>query len=170
MNFIDIYKNLLPRARAWSISILNKPLRQFFEGLNLAFVKTYIDLIWLDIFPDTTRELDKWENQWNLRGGALTEQGRRDRLTAAWRAIGGQDPRYIQDTLQANGFDVYVHEWWEPGNRNPVGQSGCVEPRNPFLYLREENVPPIYLIECGEALAECGEALAECGETNDPQG
>lgn len=165
MIFLDLYKNLLPRARAWAIT-LAKPLRSLFEGLDLSAFKTFVDLVWLDIFPASTQQLAKWEDQWGLLPGNFTEQERRDRLDAAWKFVGGQDPRYIQDTLQANGFDVYVHEWWVPGTEPGVGVHRCVTPRNPFAYLREENVPVEYTVQCGEPLMQCGEADALCGNSN----
>ena len=159
-----IFKHLLPRAAAWSLTI-NKPLRQFFEGLSgfIASTRLFFDLVWFDIFPDTTREIDAWEQQFGLSRLTLTEQERRDRLTGAWAATGGQSPRYIQDTLQAQGFPVYVHEWWQPGTQPPVAH-------NPLLLLRESSLESTYLNECGEPLAECGELLAECGETLEPVG
>lgn len=139
MTFLRIFRHLLPRARAWRIT-LDKQLRQFFEGLAATGddVKQFLDQVWLDIFPDTTRELSDWETQFGLRAGQLTEQERRDRLAGAWKALGGQSPRYIQDTLQAAGFDVYVHEWWDPA------------------------ALPVYAFYCGDAAAEAGEAGVEC--------
>ena len=154
---LNVFKHLLPKARAWSLTI-SKQLRDFFEGLVpiITDFKSYMDLIWFDIFPQTTRELGKWESQFGLSAGTLTEQARRDRLAATWQAVGGQDPRYIQDTLQAAGFDVYVHEWWEPGSNPPVA-------RAPLTYLKNPGAPVAYTCECGEPLAECGEPLALCG-------
>ena len=50
-------------------------------------------------------------------------------LEAAWADGGGQDPHSIQERLQASGFDVYVHEWWEtPAASPPVA-------RNPLTYI-----------------------------------
>ena len=92
----------------------------------------------------------------------LTEQERRDRLDASWKATGGQSPRYIQDTLQAAGFDVYVHEWWIPGSEPAVGIKECVPPRNPNNFLT--NGQQASRVACGEPLAECGEPLSQCGE------
>ena len=114
---IKIFQHLLPKSRAWSITI-DKKLRQFFDGLSPLGddAKIFIDEVFEDIDPQKTRELDAWEKQFNIVGPALTEQERRDRLDAHWKAQGGQSPRYIQDILQANGFNVYIHEWWEPGS------------------------------------------------------
>jgi len=94
----------------------------------------------------------------------LTEQERRDRLAATWQALGGQDPRYIQDTLQANGFDVYIHQWWVPGSEPAPDVKLCVTPRNPKLYLRDSGDNITYLTGQGEPLMEAGEAKAEAGE------
>lgn len=152
-SWLNVFKHLLPRGKAWQITI-DKVLRQFFDGLKElpADVQDYIDLIWLDLFPDTTRELNAWEYQWGLPDISLTEDERRDRLAATWAAIGGQDPKYIQDTVQAAGFaDVYIHEWWVPA-------SSPVEARNPLNWLIGIGA------ECGEAHMECGEAGAECGD------
>ena len=171
MNFLNVFKHLLPRAKAWNLT-KNKQLRQFFSGLAGTGdgVKSFLDDVWLDIFPETTREISKWEAQFALKSSALTESERRDRLAAAWRAIGGQDPEYIQKTLRDRGFDVYVHEWWEPGTEPTIGVHTCVTPRNPTLYLRREFVDASLLVDCGEALAQCGEAFAEAGNSVDPRG
>lgn len=170
--FLRIFKHLLPNAHAWRLTV-NKQLREFFQGLTTPLgddIKLYFDNIWFDIFPDTTRELDSWDKQWGLRDVGLTEQQRRDRLDATWKALGGQDPRYIQDILQDNGFDVYVHEWWEPGTEAAIGVKSCATPRSPLAWLRREFTQIDLLVECGEAFAECGEAFAECGNRLEPSG
>lgn len=171
MMFLRVFKHLLPNARAWRLTV-DKRLRQFFAGLSGVGddVKTFFDGVWLDIFPETTRELDSWEQQFGLRDTGLTEQQRRDRLDATWKALGGQDPKYIQDTLRANGFDVYVHEWWEPGTEPAPGVKQCVTPRNPLMYLRREFTGVTLLVECGEPFALCGEPFAEAGNTLQPRG
>lgn len=114
---LAIFKHLLPRAKAWTITKTTKTLRKFFEGLVSPLItdtRTFFDLIWYDLFPETTRELTQWEAVFGLKNGDLTTSERIARLDGLWKATGGQDPQYIQDTLQTSGFDVYVHEWWEP--------------------------------------------------------
>ncbi len=111
------YQHLLPRARAWSLTA-NKTLRDFFTGLS-QFPQDYQDFdddVVLDFLPQHTRFLDEWEEQFGLTPDALTDQERRDRLEATWAATGGQSPRYLQDTMQAAGFNVFIHEWWDPGS------------------------------------------------------
>jgi len=166
-----ITKHLLPVARAWRITT-EKQLRQFFVGLSglEVDVRAFIDGVWSDIGPQTTRELEAWERQFGLRDIVLTEQERRDRLAAAWAATGGQSPRYIQDTLQAAGFDVYVHEWWEPGTEPPLGVSAAATARSPVLWLQSDSGTTRSGVDCGEALAECGEVFAECGNGTEAPG
>ena len=114
MKYLKLYKHLLPRGRAWSL-IADKPLRRFFLGLALVWedVEQYLGEIYFDLFVGSTRALDEWDDQFGFTQKIGTDS-RLARLSAAWKASGGQSPRYIQDTLQAAGFDVYVHEWWEP--------------------------------------------------------
>ena len=162
--FFRIIQHLLPRAKAWLLTT-NKQLRQFFEGLAGigVDVKDYFDAVWLDIFPDNTREISKWEKQFGLLNTLTDEQERRDRLAATWKALGGQSPRYIQDTLRAAGFDVYIHEWWEvPRTEPPVV-------RNPLLVLVSSGLI-LYIANCGALEANCGALEANCGASLGPTG
>lgn len=160
MVWLDVFKHLLPTGRAWRLTI-SKRLRELFDGLSGApeDVKSYVDGVYDDIDPLVTRELAEWEFQFGLPATVLTEEQRRARLDAAWKAQGGQSPRYIQDTLQAAGFPVFVHEWWAPSVPHPTGGSvnGDVVPvaRNPFTYLWDGASPRQY-IGCGHDLAFCG--------------
>lgn len=156
---IDLFKHLLPRAKAFSITI-DKRLRQLFEGLSESFddAREFLDLVYFDLYPETTRHLTQWESQFGVLKGDLTEAERRTRLAGLWAARGGQDPRYIQDTLQGAGFDVYVHEWWElPAGNPPVA-------RNPFTVLGGNpygaNDPTM---EAGNLGAEAGNYLQGVG-------
>ena len=170
--FLNIFKHLLPNARAWQITN-NTQLREFFTALSVALIdetKQFYDGIFNDIDPQQTRELEAWELEFGLRDTGLTIQERRDRLDATWKAVGGQDPRYIQDTLQASGFDVYVHEWWVPGTEPAVNVKSCLAARDPRITIRDSSTVITYLIECGEAIAACGEVIAEAGERLDPPG
>jgi len=160
-NFFRIIQHLLPKGRPWNLTP-SKQLRQFFEGLTVIGddLKAFIDDVYMDLFPQSTRELAEWETQFNLQNASnLTEQQRRDRLAATWAATGGQSPSYLQNLLQDNGFDVYVHEWWEPPDEQPRTV------RNPNLYINA-SIDPVYITEMGEVLAEMGEVSMEMGETN----
>lgn len=132
MKYLKLYKHLLPRGRAWSL-IADKPLRRFFLGLALVWeaVEQYLGEIYFDLFVGSTRALDEWDEQFGFTQKIGTDS-RLARLSAAWKASGGQSPRYIQDTLQAAGFDVYVHEWWEPEALPLVGFDGGNLVRSPL--------------------------------------
>ena len=162
----------MPQARAWTLTA-DKQLRQFFDGLTGIGddLKDFVDDSYLDIFPETTREIDSWESQFDLRDTGLTEQERRDRLDATWKEEGGQSPRYLQDTLQAAGFDVYVHDWWNPADEPAVDVKLCVSPRDPNdagvgsypLVNIIRKTSPDLMVLAGEAIAEAGEADALAG-------
>lgn len=125
MIFFRQIQHLLPRARAWRLTT-EKNLRSIFIALSTIgdAVKLFADLILLDIFAQTTRRIDEWEGQFNLPDVGMSEQERRDRLGSEFKALGGQSPRYIQDTLQNAGFPVYVHEWWWPYEGTVLTLSG----------------------------------------------
>lgn len=125
MSFFRAYQHLLPRAKAWRLTI-DKNLRNFFLGLSQfpADIREFYDLIWVDRKAQETRQLAEMETEYGLREVGLTEQQRRDRLESRIKALGGQSPRYIQDTLQGEGFNVYVHEWWWPDPPDTIDITG----------------------------------------------
>lgn len=177
INWLSIIKHLLPNARAWRITV-DKVLRNFFEGLTALpdDAKTFYDAVYSDIDPQLTRELQSWEAQFALPNTALTTQQRRDRLDGVWKALGGQSPRYIQDTLQEAGFDVYVHEWWVPSVLHPTGGSvdGDVTPvaRDPFDYLDDGSFSgsSAFKMTDGSVDAMDGALAAMDGSTDTPAG
>lgn len=162
---IRLIQHLLPRARAWSLSG-DKPLRSLFEGVSasLSGVKTYADLIWLDLLPETTRQLDDHERQLDLSSAGLTTQERRDRLAFSLANIGGQSPRYLQDTIQLAGFGLYIHEWWDPDT---------LATRDPTVHLDGDPGYPLAdeatvrnrvdLTDAGDTEAEAGESFMLAG-------
>ena len=163
---MSIIKHLLPTARAWRITV-NSTLKRFLSAFNIIDVeiKNYCDLAWLDIFPSSTRALLRWEKIFGLKNTITNEQQRRDRLTATWRALGGQSPYYIQNTLQDSGFPVFVHEWWEIGSVHcgePSVQCGEPSALCSGGYLQQSTL----LVQCGEPLIQCGEAIAQCGNSS----
>lgn len=150
--FFRAFKHLLPRAAAWLLTP-GKLLTDYFTGLANGApvsVKTFLDEVYEDLRPETTRELEEWERQFGLPP-ALDDDTKRLNVAAEWAARGGQSPYYLQTVLQAAGFPVYVHEWWESG---PPWVA-----RDPRLYT---NQPLVGTVQCGEPLAQCGELSAVC--------
>lgn len=162
-----IFTHLLPRAKAWRITI-DKNLRQFFEGLEastVTVIKLFLDRIFEDIDPQKTRELDLWESQFGLANTITVDQDRRDRLDAVWKAHGGQSPRYLQDTLQAAGFDVYVHEWWVPGSEPALNVIAAATARNPFDYILDGSTPfPLDSVDGNAGMQDGNLAIAQDGD------
>jgi len=151
MSMWNIFRHLLPRAHAWRV-FFETQIYDFFKGLGQAIVDDPIsesDKTTLGVFPEFTEDLDEYEEQFNiLPVEGLTDAERAARIEAAWKAIGGQSPSYIQGVLQKAGFDLYVHDWYDPSYVPP-----------PVL--------PVIKAECGETPMECGEEFAECGNTED---
>lgn len=116
MSFFRIFQHLLPDAAAWRLTIA-KTLRSFFEGLagGPEDAVAFVDDVYGDLHPETTRELVEWEKQFGLQPNG-DEATRRLALAAEWAANGGQSPSYIQGVLHTAGFtNLFVHEWFEPG-------------------------------------------------------
>lgn len=168
MNFLDLYKHLLPRARAWRIT-LEKPLRWLFVGLVglLERTREFIDLVYLDLFPGTTRQLDEWEASFGLPPTITDEQERRDRLAATWQAQGGQSPAYIQKTLRDAGFDVYVFDSWDPATSWPNGPAVYI---NPNAVLYDGSSGSRFVMGDGQANSQDGDSASQDGSTTQPAG
>ncbi len=109
--WFKVFKLLSPRSNAFWLFI-QKKFTQFIEGLTAlpADFRQYIDEIWLDIFPLTTRSPELWEKQWGIITPALDDETRRMNIDTLWKLSGGQDENYIETTLRNAGFDVFVHE------------------------------------------------------------
>jgi len=157
MTFLKILKHLLPLSRVWKL-VVDKLLKKFFIGATefLNDIKEHIELIYLDIFPLTTREIEKFEQQFNIvsRG---TEAERRENIIGRWRSLGGQGKDYLQDIIHGSGFtNVFIHEWW-----TDLG-GGLYDTKNPNEYLVNYN-PEIYQTQCGNPDSDCGNPLAGCG-------
>lgn len=149
--FFRILQHLLPDGVAWRTTV-QKRLRTLLEALaeEPAAVRVFVDKVYRDLFPESTRELAAWERFFVLPGNG-DDATRRQRLAAAWQETGGQAPRYLQDIVQAAGFDLYVHEWWSSG---PPWVA-----RDPRAHTQ---VPLIGTVQCGEPDALCGEVSAQC--------
>ena len=159
--FFRQLQHLLPDALAWR-TVTEKLLRRYLEGLAAAPAdfRAFADAIYSDRFPATTRNLAAWERQFGLLAGA-SESARRQQLAGAWQAQGGQSPRYLQDVMQAAGFDVYLHEWWKPG----------IMPREAHDPHDYTEYPRFGTTQCGEPDAQCGEPDAFCNRwlVNEPR-
>lgn len=142
---------LLPTGDGWRAAVSSE-LRAWLDGLagEGDAVRESADLALDDMYPSTTRELALWEDRFGV-SSAGTDELRRQRLAAEWRATGGQSPDYLEGVVQAAGFPLYIHEWWSSGPPYVA--------RDPRDYTTQ---PLTGTVQCGEPLAECGEPDALC--------
>lgn len=126
MLFLRIFQHLLPRSRAWSITV-DKTLRKFFVGLAefATDPRDKVDEVWADLLPESTTEIEEWEKQHGVVFPSSSESQRRDALAVEWESQGGQSLAYIQGLLRDAGFDVYLHPFWRQG-RTPYDLTGAV--------------------------------------------
>lgn len=160
LDYMDMFRSILPTGDAFLTRSIGN-MQRFWKSLAALpeDIRDEFMAVWRDDFPQDTRVIEQQEQDFGIydAGAGLTEQDRRDRLTGLWLSIGGQDPQYIQDTLQAAGFtDAHVYEWWEDGTNPPV-------PRDPRLVLGDTEGSPVYLTGCGQPNMVCGHPNAVCG-------
>ena len=127
------------------------PIQRYIEGFSEypEDIKEFTDECYLDIFPETTRELAKWEDQFLLDGKGA-DQERRDALSATWMAQGGQGKDYLESVIQEAGFtNVYLHEWW-----NSDGTT-----KNPNYYLKSSQ--SAYITFTGKPGAQTGDGVSQ---------
>lgn len=178
-NIFQTFKHLAGRSQAWRL--IASPFREYIEGFSYFpySLKEHIDNIWLDIFPSTTRELDKWNRQFALSDSG-TVQEQIDNLIGRWRGQGGQGFDYLQDLIHEHGYtNIFLHEWWmasdayrcyclapdsDCGGTNAecgVFREGiALETINPNDYLDDQ-----YLTYCLGPDSDCGATESECGGT-----
>lgn len=109
LDFTKLLDALAPRSRAWNLST-DGPLKLFFDGLAEAPRLSGVTLasILSEMVPSITSQLHRWST---LFGSPIDFDA--EELAAAWGQFGGQHPQFIQDTLQALGVNVWVHEAWD---------------------------------------------------------
>lgn len=151
-----------------------KTLKLFLKAfaMECSEIKAAADRAFLDLFPYTTRRLSEWLDQFGIyETEGQTEIDKRNALDAAWKAKGSLSPSNFQTVLRNAGFDVYVHEWWEPGDEPATGVPSCPTPRDPRNYLTDEGEYSSYGdTRCGEPNSRCGNAWARAGSRNIPLG
>jgi hypothetical protein len=144
--FFKIIKLLTPKGN-FKLYI-EKKLSDFFKALTCIAddFRNYIHQIFLDIFPNTTRQLTEWRDEFGLVVFPPDESQQRETLDGEWKATGGQGKDYIQQILRNAGFDVYVHE--------------NIPPVDPDIFLNS-----IPIMVCGGFNAYAGRDDAFAGKT-----
>lgn len=115
MDFLPTIKKLLPNGRAFRVffGTMHEKILDASQ-LEAGRVKLFLDDIRDGGIPDSNlpdAALDDWELFLGLsKNSSLTNDERRERITGKYAGQGGQGPDYIQDSLQAGGYPVYVVE------------------------------------------------------------
>jgi hypothetical protein len=176
-NIFKTFKHLVTRSQAWRL--VASPFKEYIKGFTYfpADIRDFIDNIWNDIFPFKTRELSKWEQQFNLTQSG-TETERKNNLDGRWKAQGGQGFDYLEDLIQASGYpQVFLHQWWIGADAyrtyclspdsdcgsltaecGVILPGGAIEAIDPNDYLDST-----YLTYCLGPDSDCGSLDAECG-------
>ena len=146
MSFFNSIKILLPKSKAFDIT-QDSNLRRFFKGLSYLpeDVKKETELVYMDLFPDSTRAMEEWEKQFSvLFADEQYGDTRRGILKSLWQAnIGGQSLTYLQSLLQNVSPKIKIFE------NNPV--------KNP----RDANA--VFGCMCGQKQSVCGNKKLCCG-------
>jgi hypothetical protein len=171
---------LLPKSRAFRIDVPGKKLYGFATGIGavLKIVHDFLSEIFLDLIPRTTTKALLWSQHFGYPQAVSSTA-----LEAEWADGGGQSPETIQNRLQAAGFNVWVHEWWQAGvspvtARNPIPYIDVLysidathfQSGSNLLVNRQEEALKNYAVQCGDG-TQCepyrgdGEDV-QCGEWN----
>jgi len=125
-NFYTVIKKLLPKGLAFFLKDGTQH-QQFIEALGMEpeRIKIFFDKVRDSGIPDgnlPTEALPDWETFLGLQqNSSLSDAEKNERIKGKYTAQGGQGPDYLEETLQAAGYPVYVVE-------NPTG----ADPR-PYL-------------------------------------
>ena len=119
MRFFETFKNLFSHSRAFE-HYVNNNKRKLIKGLSYLpeNVRQEAELVYLDIFPDSTRYPDKWEDVFGVLFTEAELEKRRDILDSLWKINrGGQSGEFLQDILQK--IDDTIHVFENVPLRNP---------------------------------------------------
>lgn len=146
MSFFKALKLLFPTGKTFNLT-QNNSLRRFVEGLSYLpdDIKHENELVYMDLFPESTRAMEEWEKQFSVLFADLQYgDTRRGILKSLWQVnIGGQDLNYLQSLLQNVSPEIKVFE------NIPV--------KNP----RDSNA--VYGCMCGQRASVCGNRRLICG-------
>jgi hypothetical protein len=142
--FFDAVKELFPRSRAFQLFVDNKKYKLIEALCELPEnVRKEGELVYFDLFPETTRYPEKWEKVFALFFTSAEYEKRRAIIDSMWKTInGGQSAQFLQDLLQRIDENIRVIE------NVPVS--------NP----RHSSV--VDLCVCGHRSMRCGNRKAVC--------
>lgn len=144
MKFFEAMKSLFPISRAFRLIIDNNK-RKLIQGLSKLpeTVRREVEMVYFDIFPDTTRFPEKWEKVFAVYFTANELPKRRNILDSLWKInSGGQSAEYLQAVLQGIENNIFV-----------VENVPASDPRS---------IRVVRLAVCGNRIMVCGNRKAVC--------
>jgi hypothetical protein len=137
-------KSLFPISRAFRLFVNNNK-RKLIKGLSRLpeNIRHKIELVYFDIFPDTTRFPEKWEKVFAVVFTAAELSKRKNILSVLWKINkGGQSWPFLEEVLQGIDENIRVIE------NVPVS-----DPRS---------IRVVRLAVCGNRIMVCGNRKAVC--------
>jgi hypothetical protein len=105
LKFFEAIKLLFPRSRAFELFVDNDK-RKMMKAISVLpeDIRHEAELVYMDLFPDTTRFPEKWENTFAVYFAAKELPGRRNILESLWKINnGGQSAVFLEEVLQSLG-------------------------------------------------------------------
>jgi len=144
LKFFEAIKNLFSRSKAFELYVNNNK-RKLIKGLSFLpeKIRQEAELVYFDIFPDTTRFPEKWENVFGIFFTEAELEKRRNILDSLWKINrGGQSAVFLEDMLKKINDGIKIIE--------------NIPLKNP----REGNV--LILSTCNSRSMVCGNKKAVC--------
>jgi uncharacterized protein YmfQ (DUF2313 family) len=145
LKLFEAIKLLFPRARAFEVFV-NNIKRKIIKAFSVLpeDIRHHAELVYMDLFPDTTRFPEKWEQSFAIFFKDQELSKRRAIIDSLWKInMGGQSALFLQDILQAIEPEIKVIQ------NVPVA--------NPRL------IRIVKMAVCGNRLMYCGSPSAACG-------
>jgi hypothetical protein len=145
VKFFEAIKELFPHSRAFELFADNNK-RRLMQGLSALpeDVRHEAELAYFDLFPDTTRVPEKWEEVFALIFTERERPKRRDILDSMWKMItGDQALSFLESVLRKIDDRIRVVE------------------NIPLSNPRHSGV--VNLAVCGRKTMRCGNRKSRCG-------
>jgi hypothetical protein len=112
LKFFEAVVTLFPLARAF-ILFADNIKRKFIKSISVLFedIRHEAELVYFDLFPDTTRFPEKWETTFAVYFTTKEIEGRRNILDSLWKInTGGQSAVFLEEILQGISKSISVVE------------------------------------------------------------
>jgi len=112
LRFFDTIKNLFPHSKAFQLFVDNNK-RKFVKGISKLpeNVRSEMELVYGDLFPDSTRYPEKWESVFAIFFKEAELEKRREILDSLWKINqGGQSAVFLEEILQKITPEIRVIE------------------------------------------------------------